>query len=365
MAKVIKATTELRQELGKLIPLEVPFTCGIYPTNACNFKCKYCAQSCRPQHIKNVFLDWDIYKKCIDDLTGFSSPLKLLVFAGLGEPLLHPRISEMVRYANEKKVAETVRIITNASLLTPELSDELIEAGLGHLKISIQGLDDEAYFDMCGTTIGLEKIIGNISYFFQHKKDTVVNVKIVSDAFKQPDDEQRFYEMFGGICDVMNIEHIAPYQETDYSSLVTEEFVSQTGQAEAANKICQMPFYFYTVYPDGEVLPCCLMSFENYKGISLGNVRQLNIAELWNSREFHKFRLELLKDHRRGICADCKTFSSICAPEDNIDQYAEKLIPVFESLGGGADELIWRIFGLKIRQKYYLENVRRSRQALM
>ena len=77
------------------------------------------------------------------------------------------------------------------------------------------------------------------------------------------------------------------------------------------------------------------VSFENYKGISLGNVRQLNIAELWNSREFHKFRLELLKDHRRGICADCKTFSSICAPEDNIDQYAEKLIPVFESLGGG------------------------------
>ncbi len=364
MAKVVKATTESRQELGKMIPLDVPFTCEIFPANVCNFKCRYCAHSCRPQHLKKEFMDWDIYQKCIDDLAGFPRPLKLLLLAGLGEPLLHPRISDMVRYANEKKAAETVRIITNASLLTPELSDELIEAGLGHLKISIQGLDDEAYHDMCETSIKLEKIIENITYFYQHKKDTVVNVKIVSDAFKHSDDEKRFYKMFDGICDVMNIEHIAPYQDVDYSSLVTEEFVSQSGQMKEANKICQVPFYFYSVYPDGEIIPCCMLMFEDYKTFSFGNVRQLDLAELWNSRKFHEFRLKMLKDERTGVCAECKGFSNMCQPGDNIDQYAEKLIPVFESLGG-ADELIWRIFGLKIRQKYYLENVRRSRQALM
>lgn len=71
--------------------------------------------------------------------------LKLLVFAGLGEPLLHPQIAEMAAYAKKREVAGTVRIITNASLLTHKMSDSLIEAGLDSLKISLQGVTEEAH----------------------------------------------------------------------------------------------------------------------------------------------------------------------------------------------------------------------------
>lgn len=147
MGKVQKATTEVRKELGSLLPLDAPFTCMVFPSNVCNFKCIYCNQSVKPKHVKAEFMSWDVYKKAIDDLCGFPHPLKLklLVFAGLGEPLLHPQIAEMAAYAKKREVAGTVRIITNASLLTHKMSDSLIEAWLDSLKISLQGVTEEAH----------------------------------------------------------------------------------------------------------------------------------------------------------------------------------------------------------------------------
>ncbi|MGP1408476.1 radical SAM protein, partial [Selenomonas sp.] len=62
-------------------------------------------------------MDFSLYQKFIDDLAEFPVPLKVLHFAGLGEPLLHPRIADMVRYAKEKNIAQTVDIVSNGALL--------------------------------------------------------------------------------------------------------------------------------------------------------------------------------------------------------------------------------------------------------
>ena len=34
-----------RVKLAEVIPLETPFTLNIFPSNICNFKCKYCEHS--------------------------------------------------------------------------------------------------------------------------------------------------------------------------------------------------------------------------------------------------------------------------------------------------------------------------------
>lgn len=334
MAKIVRATTEKRHVLGEVIPLQVPYTCVLHMTNVCNFKCIYCAHSCRPAGLNSEFMSWETFKKCVDDLAGFPEKLKLLLLCGLGEPLAHPDIAKMVAYAKEKKVAETVRIITNASLLTHEMSDRLIDAGLDHLKISIQGLDDGTYKEMCGTNIPLANIMDNIAYFYHHKRQTIVNVKIVADAFKRGGDEQKFYSMFNDICDVMNVEHISPYQElVDYSELTDGKFVAQADASEKPCRICYSPFYMMSVYEDGTIVPCCYISFESYKKLSLGNVSQINLAECWNSDVFDQLRLRLLCDERKQmpICADCKMFQGVGNPEDNIDDYAEILIRKYEA----------------------------------
>jgi MoaA/NifB/PqqE/SkfB family radical SAM enzyme len=51
------------------------------------------------------YIDFELYKKCIDDLCKFPEKIKMLRFAGTGEPLLHKDIVKMVKYAAERQVA--------------------------------------------------------------------------------------------------------------------------------------------------------------------------------------------------------------------------------------------------------------------
>ena len=54
--------------------------------------------------------------------------------------MLHPDIASMVKYAKKANVADCVNIISNGSLLTKEMSNALIDAGVDNIRISLQGL---------------------------------------------------------------------------------------------------------------------------------------------------------------------------------------------------------------------------------
>ena len=69
-------------------------------------------------------MKFDLYKKCIDELALFGDQLKVLRFVGMGEPLLHKNIAEMVAYAVSRNVALRVELLTNGSLLTRQMSDK-------------------------------------------------------------------------------------------------------------------------------------------------------------------------------------------------------------------------------------------------
>jgi radical SAM protein with 4Fe4S-binding SPASM domain len=59
---------------------------------------------------------------------------------GGGEPLLHPRLVDMVRLAREHSVVPN--LTTNGNLLTREMAHELKEAGLGQTQVSLNGADE-------------------------------------------------------------------------------------------------------------------------------------------------------------------------------------------------------------------------------
>ncbi|MFH1472025.1 MAG: radical SAM protein [Nanoarchaeota archaeon] len=136
-----------RTKLADVLPLNTPFVVQIFPIYACNFKCKYCIFpldiSKRGFISDKVIMDFELFKKCMDDFTKFPDKLKVLRFVGIGEPLLHKNIVDMIKYAVSKKVADKVELLTNGSLLTPELSDALISAGLSRLVVSLQGTSKE------------------------------------------------------------------------------------------------------------------------------------------------------------------------------------------------------------------------------
>ncbi|GAI93190.1 unnamed protein product, partial [marine sediment metagenome] len=53
-------------------------------------------------------MDFELYKKIIDDLKEFDAPLKVLRLYKDGEPLLNNRFADMVRYAKGSGVVKYI-----------------------------------------------------------------------------------------------------------------------------------------------------------------------------------------------------------------------------------------------------------------
>ena len=131
----------------------------IEPTNQCNLDCRTC--------IRNI---WDepmgkmsdaVFARIIEGLRDFSPP-PTIFFGGFGEPLSHPEIVNMV--AQAKSLRTPVELITNATLLTPDLSRELIRAGLDMLWVSLDGATPESYADI-RLGAALPQVLENMARF--------------------------------------------------------------------------------------------------------------------------------------------------------------------------------------------------------
>lgn len=65
----------------------------------------------------------------------------VVMFSGLGDALLQPRLAEWTARLTRRGLSCCV--ITNGVRLTPDRQRELVEAGMAQLQISVHGLDDE------------------------------------------------------------------------------------------------------------------------------------------------------------------------------------------------------------------------------
>lgn len=318
----VKNICNKRTILADVVPLDTPFIVQIFPVYACNFKCNFCIHSIphkqRGYVSDKVMMDFELYKKVIDDIAQFPQKIKMLRFAATGEPLLHPQIVEMIEYAKSKNVSNSIEIVTNASLLTKGLSDKLADSGLDWLRISIEGLSAKKYKEICSVNIDFEQLVENIRYFYENRKDTRIYIKIIDCALLK-DEEVMFYEMFGKICDKIAIEYLLPaVKEIDYSKLSDKNFdVTQNGSEVSSVKVCPQPFYMMQVNPEGNIVPCCSM----VTPIVLGNCENESIKDIWDGQSYKDFQLLQLNDRKEKnkICNDCQTYKYGTFKEDILD----------------------------------------------
>lgn len=106
----------------------------VEPTNSCNLNCRTCVR--RTWSEPQGLLDIGVYRRLIVGLRD-QPGLRRVSFWGIGEPLLHPEITEMVALAHALGV-ET-QIITNGLLLDEVLARGLVAAGLDRLIVSVDG----------------------------------------------------------------------------------------------------------------------------------------------------------------------------------------------------------------------------------
>ena len=111
----------------------------IEPTARCNLRCKMCFRNSWKNEIIGDMRP-ETFRKA---MTTMPDSVETVFFGGMGEPLAHPDIVEMVRTASS--LGKRVELLSNGTLLDARRTAELLDAGLDMLWLSIDALDDGRY----------------------------------------------------------------------------------------------------------------------------------------------------------------------------------------------------------------------------
>lgn len=146
-------------------------------THRCNIRCQMCYFHKELNTARDLSLS--SFRLIIDSVKRFRP---CVILTG-GEPLLHPDLIDMVRYA--KKSGLRIQIFTNGTALTPDLADGLIKAGLDYINFTLLG-DKESHSDLARSLGAYEKFVCNLEYFAAHRNHTMVilNFTITPQAIK-------------------------------------------------------------------------------------------------------------------------------------------------------------------------------------
>ena len=173
-----KAYIGNRVKLFDKVPLEMPLCVSIEPTNICNFKCLMCWQSTEEfKKCANPFgnMKMDVFEKTIADLRDMKKKtgkrLKFIKFYFRGEPLLHPKIGDMLKSVKEADITECTEITTNASLLTPEMARTFVECGLDYFRASIYSVIPKNQKRITQTSVTPETVKNNIQYLRKYRDE--------------------------------------------------------------------------------------------------------------------------------------------------------------------------------------------------
>jgi len=114
---------------------------GIIETgNICNINCPTCPtphhKIVRPK--ENMSLE--NFTRVIDKVSPYCH---VVLLYNSNEPLLHPDIAEMIRYADQKNLY--TMISTNATLLNEAMSDEILKSRLDEILLCLDGMSAAAY----------------------------------------------------------------------------------------------------------------------------------------------------------------------------------------------------------------------------
>src|SRR5579875_398492 len=76
---------------------------------------------------------------------------------------------------------------------------------------------------------------------------------------------------------------------------------------DAPWSLCRRPWSLMYITANGRVLPCCIAPFsmKGYGAFTLGDATQNSLREIWNGREYQRFRDGLLSSAPPPACANC------------------------------------------------------------
>lgn len=304
--------------LYEQLPLSVPYSLHIDPTNLCNFRCNFCPTGDfkllktinRPKGV----MPYELFCKIIDELAVIckesGQKVNELHLYKDGEPLIHKELGKMIAYAKRENVAHAIQTTTNAALLTKERTEEIIDSGLDVIRVSVEHANDEGYKAITQNYSDYNKVKENVRYLFEEKvlrkSPLIIKTKIVDINFDKSV-IKKFYDDFAPFSDQISVNNLMGWSNSDAKDF-TLGIKIKRGMGNASKlrekNICPEPFRSLAINFNGQASVCCVdWSMETV----VGDLSKETLNDVWNGAEMKKFRLFHLNGGRNQIkaCSNC------------------------------------------------------------
>ena len=286
-----------------LIDYTYPTHLYIETTRACNLACTCCPRELKPG--QKGHMEMDIFKKIVDEATTYG--IKNFCLHMLGEPLLHPKITEMVQYIKDSNAHHAILLTTNGSFLDEKKIKSFFESGLDKITISMFTLVGEKSVKLVGKN-DIERVIQNLKKAVEIKKEKKATTRLTVRVIVSDDNKEEI-KAFRTLTSDLGI-HLELRFTHNYSGVIQDNFMDKHAVERLRHRYpCYHLFYSPSVTWDGKIVMCC--TDWNYSEI-LGDVRETTVAKAWQDK-----RMKELRDHHFSgeydkipLCAKCNVWST-------------------------------------------------------
>ena len=254
-------------------------------TEICNLACTHCAhpEFKISQHYGAKHISAELSQKAVDEVATSGLGLcQYIRFTGQGEPLLHPRIFEMLSYAVQKS-GTTVTVTTNGSLGRGDKLDALLATGVDLIDISIDAVTPETYA-LIRVNGDLNVTRANVLQLIRGSQAAGSKTKVVVSYIEQPQNAHETAE-FEAYWKDQGADYVVVRRlHSNAGALVQIAEQMRTDNAVEQRRPCLYPWERIIVNPRGQLAFCPIdWTYDS----TLVDYSQSTIAETWNGEYYH------------------------------------------------------------------------------
>lgn len=331
--------------------MELPKFVQIEPVGQCNLKCRMCPIQFRTDGARGgpaAFMRYETFCELVDQFPDMDE----LHLQGLGEPMLHPRFFDMVRYASSRGIQVSTN--TNLTVCTEARVRDCLESGLRKLYVSLDGATADVY-ERIRLGASFEKMMRNLERLTRLWRafpftEAPMHIGIVVVAMRMNLAELAAIVRLAheyGILDV-SVQHLChdfgeetlPAHYRPMRSFVDEQTLLHDEPQRVAHHFdearhaaaslgvtlrlpaidrqpgaprvvrrshCDWPRRGAYISYNGQAMPCCMVATPDR--INFGNMAKDGVEAVWNNEAYEAFRTRLDGDDPPEICKSCAVYA--------------------------------------------------------
>ena len=286
-------------------------------------------------------MSWDLFTSIVDQFP----KIERAVLHGVGEPMMVRHLSRMIRYLKER--GTYVLFNTNGTLLNRRKGQELIEADLDEVRVSLDAAEAGTFKLVRGLDM-FERIVANVRAFIERQREmncTKPRVSLWLTGLKETLAQLPAFVRLASSLGVpeVHLQRLVYFPEgqglaRQTSSLFEQSNTKENAIIEEAQKLanslgiyfnasgatepetslkkkttdkpwslCRRPWTLMYFTAHGRAIPCCIAPFSmrGYDSFTLGDATQQSLREIWNGQGYQDFRQALLSNRPPACCANC------------------------------------------------------------